>query len=176
MAIKELKTIVALRREALNDYNSQAILRKGELAFVDLPSGEIKIKVGDGTTIFSELEYVDRHLELEIKSSIVRGYYRDGEFYANQSGSEKFVPKEYKIYINIPSKKPYIYNGSSYELLFPEIHASETEAGIAKLYNKLGENSDGAITQSCTTRNLNKKVEMTIGEDNETLVLSAINI
>lgn len=63
MNVKEFKTIVALRRDPEENYDKENIVYKGEVNFVELPSGEVKIKIGDGRTKFKDLPYADLYLQ-----------------------------------------------------------------------------------------------------------------
>lgn len=141
----------------------------GEICFVKLASGEIKFKLGDGASTFAELDYVSKYLETQIQTVNVRGYYYNGEFYVDKEHRQKYVPYNHKLYIENDTKKIYSYTGTAYEVISEVQNATSEIAGIAKLYNSLGSNIDGSITQNCITANLNKKVEM--GLEEETLIL-----
>jgi hypothetical protein len=49
----------------------------------------------------------------------------------------------------------------------PYIKASETIAGLTKLYSATGENTDGAMTQKAVTDLLAEKISMEVDSDNE---------
>jgi hypothetical protein len=61
---------IALRIDDLSNWNnSTLILNDGEIALIRMPSNEIKMKCGDGTSIISSLPYVN---ETEFYSHIVK--------------------------------------------------------------------------------------------------------
>lgn len=165
MSEKTLKTKIALRRDLLANYQADYVLLKGEICFVELPSGEVKSKLGDGVKTFAELPYSDSYIQSKIESIVVRGYYYDGQFYVNKQHTERYVGYSYKLYVENDTRKIYSYNGSAYELLSDVPYADGNTAGISKLYDELGNNEDGSVTQKCITGNLNKKVEMELEEE-----------
>ena len=59
MADKQLKTRIALRRDVKNNFSSSFVPLKGEILFVDQPDGALRIKVGDGSTQYANLVYLD---------------------------------------------------------------------------------------------------------------------
>ena len=59
MATKQLKTRIALRRDAKANFSAAFVALKGELLFVDQPDGKLRVKVGDGVTPYSTLAYLD---------------------------------------------------------------------------------------------------------------------
>ncbi len=94
------------RRDNHFNYQDNFIPKKGQICFVDTPSDGLQVKVGDGLTQWSELNYLT---------------------------------------------------------------ASETQAGLIKMYNTVGENTDGTMSQKAITNELNNKVEVTFDVNNETL-------
>ena len=75
----------------------------------------------------------------------------------NKTYTEKYVPYTYKLYIDNDTREIYSYNGTSYEICSMVEYATPEKAGVAKLYNSLGNAKDGSITQDCATKNFNKK-------------------
>ena len=72
--------IIRLRRD--NDFNYDKIKdtfipANGEVCLVDTARQGLRAKVGDGVTVFSELEYSDAQIRSEVESIIIRGYYKD---------------------------------------------------------------------------------------------------
>ena len=59
MADKQLKTRIALRRDLKANFAASLVALKGELLFVDQPDGKLRLKIGDGSTPFYSLPYVD---------------------------------------------------------------------------------------------------------------------
>ena len=58
--------------------------------------------------------------------------------------------------------KLYIFNGIEYVSIGQLPFANSKEAGIMKLYDSLGENVDGTMTQRAITEELEKKVGASI--------------
>lgn len=57
--------------------------------------------------------------------------------------------------------------------------ASETILGVLKLYNNIGDNTDGTMTQKAITKELNEldkeldtKIELSLKEDEELVIFS----
>lgn len=165
--------IIRLRRD--NDYNYDLIKdtfipASGEVCLVDTARYGLRAKVGDGKTVFAELQYTDTQIYSIIESIIVRGYYKDGAFYADSLYSNKITPVISSIYINITGNNIYIYDGSKFEELGGQVsNASSATAGIMKLYGELGQNTDGTMTQKAITDELNDKIEIQIDEQSETI-------
>lgn len=134
--------IIRLRRD--NDYNYEKIKdtfipANGEVCLVDTVRKGLRAKIGDGITSFGELEFSDTQIYSAIESVVVRGYYRDGSFYADSLYSNKITPTTNSIYINIVGNNIYTYNGSEFEEIAGQLGtASSTTAGIMKLYSETG--------------------------------------
>lgn len=112
--------IIRLRRD--NDYNYDLIKdtfipANGEVCLIDTARRGLRAKVGDGKTVFDKLEYTDAQVYSAIESVIVRGYYKDGEFYSDSLYSNKLTPIITSLYINIVGNNIYTYNGNSFEEL-----------------------------------------------------------
>ena len=173
MADNIMEVVIQLRKDILSAYEATQntfIPADGEVCLVELATGEIKMKIGDGTSTFAQLDYADKFTQQKIESVNVRGYYYNGEFYVNKTYTEKYVPYTYKLYIDNDTREIYSYNGTNYEICSMVEYATPEKAGVAKLYDSLGNAKDGSITQDCATKNFNKKVEMELEE--ETLILT----
>ena len=176
MATREIKTIIQLRRNTAENFDkikNSYIPRKGEVVLVDTASDGIRAKIGDGSSTFAELSFSDENLRALATGTIVRGYYYNGRFYANEEHTITIVGYDYKIYIDIPSSDIYEYDKDG--LQFVKIGgapvASSTVAGITKLYNEPGNNTDGTMTQGSITTEIGKKFKVEAGSD-ETLVFT----
>lgn len=173
MGIKTLKTIVQLRRD--NDYNFERIKDKyiplnGEVVLVDTAQSGLRFKVGDGIKTYAQLDYADK----EASVSILRGYYFNGDFYADSAHTELLPARTDLLYIEASECRLYIYTGDNYEAITEKLpNASSQQAGIMKLYDTLGYNTDGAPTQRVVTEALNTKIEVRVNEDDETIILSS---
>ena len=84
---------------------------------------------------------------------------------------EAYVGYEYKVYIDRITSDSYSYDETSkqYYKLINIPTATSTQAGIMKLYSDLGSNTDGAVDQNRVTTEINKKFEVSAGDD-ETLI------
>lgn len=167
--------IIRLRRD--NDYNYEKIKdtfipAEGEVCLVDTALRGLRAKVGDGVTKFGELEYADAQIYSKIESVtesiVIRGYLKDGEFYSDSMHTQKIIPSVTSIYINVSENNIYFYSGVKYEKIEGQVSsATATTAGIMKLYNEKGQNTDGTMTQKAITDELNEKIEVQIDEEAE---------
>ena len=172
--MKELKinSVFKLRRD--NDYNYDKVKDKwipadGELFLVDTARNGLRAKVGDGKSTYGQLPFADEGLALNI---IIQGYFYENEFYYDEARNEKIEPSNGKIYIDILTRKSYVYSDSYIALSKDVEMATKDVAGISKLYDELGENTDGSINQKVITEELDEKVEMRVIDTEETLMLS----
>ena len=174
MAERNLKVKVKLRRDTEAYFESvkdTLVLLKGEVVIVETASNGLRIKVGDGSSTYSQLEFIDENLIGQINNIVVRGYYHNGRFYTDTTYKEAYVGYEYKVYIDRATNDSYSYDDSSkqYYKLINIPTATSTQAGIMKLYSDLGSNTDGAVDQNRVTTEINKKFEVSAGDD-ETLI------
>ena len=111
---------------------------------------------------------------------ILDGYYFNGKFYKDTTFTEELIKSKEALYCDIstisgvPVNKLYFYDGKEFVSVASSgvDPATPTQAGIAKLYNNEGLNTDGAITQKKITDSFNS-VKLAIDEnDEECLVLS----
>ena len=175
MATKTLVTKIALRRD--NDYNYESkkdtyIPLRGEVCFVDTAKNGLRAKVGDGVNVWKDLPYTDDVLYSAIDNIIQHGYYHEGNFYSDSTHTELLATSDETIYIDRARSKIYIYNNGYVCINETLPVASAEQAGILKLYDTTGENTDGAVTQRLFTTELNKKVEASVNSADEILILS----
>ena len=164
---KVINTVIKLRRD--NDFNYRKveetfIPQKGEVCLVDTAYMGLQIKIGDGITNYKNLLYTNQVL--------VRGYLKDGVFYSTEELNEELAKIFGRIYIdNYNINNLYYWDGEKYEKIGKNLPvASSVEAGILKLYNELGDNTDGTITQAKITSELNQKVSASV--DGEIAIFS----
>lgn len=170
MAEKTFKTRVALRRDLASNYSSSFVALKGEVLFVDTSDNKLRIKVGDGSTSYSNLKFLDE------ENNIVNwGYLLNGKFYSDSTyAAEKEMQAIIShIYIDHNTNKVYIYSGVEYVCIDSDLpNATSSVAGIMKLYSEDGNNEDGTMTQKAITDGISD-IEFAIDEnDSECLVLS----
>lgn len=165
---------VALRRD--NDYNYKKIENtfiplNGEVCFVDVAGYGLRTKVGDGVSTFAQLPYADETILQNINSLIVKGYFYQGNFYADAEHTELLDNVVGRIYIDAVSSKLYTYNGISYGTQNSSLPNATAEiAGAVKLYDQMGQNTDGTMTQRAITNELNEKFEMDVVEEEEMVI------
>ncbi len=165
---------IALRRD--NDYNYKKIENtfipeNGEVCFVDVAGYGLKTKVGDGVSTFAQLPYADETILQNINSLIVKGYFYQGNFYYDAAHTTLLGGMIGRIYIDAISSKLYTYNGINYETQNSSLPNATAEiAGAVKLYDQVGQNIDGTMTQRAITNELNEKFEMDVIEEDEMVV------
>ena len=160
MAKKVIEAIIRLRRD--NDYNYEAIKNtfipaNGEIVLVDTARDGLRAKVGDGASTYAQLQFTDA----DIRNAVLQGYLEDGIFYKDITKQTPFTNMINKIYIDKPTCKIYYYNGLKYvpaEGYLPT--AANDMAGVMKLYNTTGQNTDGTMTQKSITDELNQRYRM----------------
>lgn len=160
--------ILRLRRD--NDYNYAKIKDKfipanGEVCLVDTARDGLRAVCGDGKTPFGQLEFIG--------GLIVKGYYYNDIFYSDAAHTEKIIGSQVKIYVDLHQNEIYHFNGTNYELVSSIPHASESKAGVMKLYSTTGQNTDGTMTQKAITDELDDKVEAMVISEEELLVFAS---
>lgn len=165
-----LKAILRLRRD--NDYNyakvkDTFIPANGEICLVDTAREGLRAVCGDGVTPFAQLEYLN--------NLIVKGYYSNNKFYKDSGFAEMIPGNPIKVYLDIPTSILYHYNGQDYVEITSRLPvASSATAGILKLYDGTGENTDGTMTQKAITDELNTKFTVELSEEDDELVIFKI--
>jgi hypothetical protein len=166
-----LNAILRLRRD--NDYNYAKIKdtfipANGEICLVDTAREGLRAVCGDGKSTFGQLEYLNDFIQ--------KGYLLDEEFYKDLQKSEKIVGYTTRFYIDLKTSNLYFFNGERYKIIGADLKiASEEIAGVMKLYNTTGDNSDGTMTQKAITDELNQKVELVLSEEDDEMVIFNIN-
>lgn len=170
---KTIKTTIKLRRDTINNYASHGthIPLKGEVCIVDptataswAKSKNIRIKIGDGVKSFNDLPYLD-----EENYSVKRGYYSEGNIYEDITHEKKIEPSVDTLYIDLHSGNIYYYDEVDSSLKANKVAiptASATEPGIMKLYDSLGSNEDGTMTQKAITDAIDE-IMLVVDEDDE---------
>lgn len=165
-----IDVILQLRRD--NDYNYKKVENsfvplKGEVCLVDTVRNGLRAKVGDGITSFKNLRFIDEDMALNI---IIKGYLSNNQFYSDAKLTKVIEASVNKIYIDVANSVVYIYDGSQYKPITQSMAtATESTAGIMKLYEETGSNTDGTMTQKAITDELNDKVEISTDAEDELL-------
>ena len=166
-----VNAILRLRRD--NDYNYAKIKdtfipANGEICLVDTARYGLRAVCGDGVSTFGQLEYIGE--------SFQQGYwdYITEKFYKDKNLTQEIVDKrESVLYLDIDSSQLYYYTGSEFKLIELNLPtASETVLGVLKLYDSVGDNIDGTMTQRAITEELDTKVELSLKEDEELVIFS----
>ena len=165
--MKTINTIIQLRRDNEFNYPTTYVPRNGEVLLIDTPTKGLQVKVGNGTSTFTQLDYYASDI-------IVRGYYFENKFYSDNSHENLIIGSNLKIYVDISTSRLYIYNEEQYTIINTVPYASSTDAGILKLYDTTGSNTDGTMTQKAITDQLNTKISVTVEEENELAIFSKI--
>lgn len=155
---------VALRRDNYFNYKADFVPQNGEICLVDTARDGLRAVCGDGKTKFENLEYVDEF--------IVKGYFKDESFYKDSAYTNEISGANHKLYVDLNNIKLYIFDGDKYITVGGD-HiptANEATPGIMKLYNTVGQNQDGTMTQKAITDELNEKFEMDVIHEEEMLV------
>ena len=167
--MKQINAIVKLRRD--NDYNFERIKNtfipaNGEAVLVDTSNTGLRIKIGDGVTTYANLPFADE----DARRSVIMGYYHNGNFYKDYAKTQLIINDSNKLYIDKGANIAYYFNGSQYVNLWD--YASDQKAGLVKLYDDLGNNTDGAITQRKVTEELNYRYKTSVDSEDELLIFS----
>lgn len=173
-----VNAIIRLRRD--NDYNYEKIKNtfvpaNGEICLVDTARCGLRAVCGDGVSTFGQLEYIGESFQQAYWDNINQTFYLD-----KQLTREVISKKENVLYLDINTSQIYYYTGSQFkqiELGLPT--ASETILGVLKLYDDIGDNIDGTMTQRAITRELDDineeldtKIEVSLKEDEELVIFS----
>ena len=163
-----INAVLRLRRD--NDYNYQKIKdtfvpQNGEICLIDTARDGLRAVCGDGSSTFGQLTYLN--------DIIQKGYLIDGIFYEDSAKTKQMISSVIRIYIDLASSLLYHYDGEKYVEVGIKIPTATTEvAGILKLYEATGENTDGTMTQKAITDALKTKAELTLKEDEELIIFT----
>lgn len=169
MNVLELNTTIKLRRD--NDYNynkveNTFIPKRGEVCLVDTARNGLRTKCGDGITPWGQLDYIDEY--------IVQGYYSNGNFYRDSQYTIQVQGANNKVYIDIKEHALYFYHEGNFISISNEKYelATETQMGIMKLYQTIGQNTDGTMSQKAIADELDDKFEVTLNIGEEMLIFT----
>lgn len=165
-----INAVLRLRRD--NDYNYAKIKdtfipQNGEICLVDTARSGLRAVCGDGVSTFAQLEYIGQ--------TFVQGYYNEfsNSFYKDKELNNELDKRDNVIYLDYDTNQLFYYDGSEYIKITQIVpNADEDTAGILKLYNDTGDNTDGTMTQKAITDELNTKVEVSLKEDEELVIFS----
>lgn len=152
MITKTIKTIIKLRKDTEVNYLKVAksfIPANGEVCLVDTDLYGLRVKIGDGVSSFEVLNYQD-----DTNNVVLTGYLFNNNFYIDSTYTQELIKGEKHLYIDKNgSDKLYFWTNSEFIPVSPE--ATETVAGIMKLYQNSGDNIDGTMSQKVITDGVN---------------------
>ena len=159
-----IKTTFKFKRGLAESWlNKNPILAEGEPGF-ELDTG--KLKIGNGKTPWRELKYLSN------EDLILTGYYFNEDFYKDIDHTILLDKRIGALYIDLETEKIYYFDGNRYEILKSESPvATDKVSGTVKIYNSIGEQNDGTMTQKAISDELDDKIEMLVQKEEETLVL-----
>lgn len=167
--------VIRLRKDTEANFaliQNSFIPEDGEVCLIETSTG-IRVKVGDGESFLSQIDYIDVNLINQINNVVKHGYYLNGKFWTDSTYTIVIPAELTKIYIDANTDVIYNYNGSQYVSINDTLpNATDVQSGIMKLYTTKGIATDGTMTQKSITDNLNTKVEVSVDKDNETVVFS----
>ena len=160
------------RRDSAQNYSASFVPANREICFVDTAKKGLRAKIGDGVTAWSNLPYTDEYVLGQIEQVVLTGYYLNDKFYTDSTYTIELEKATHKIYIDKNSSVLYHYNGEKYVSINETLPtASESLAGIVKLYQQKGQNTDGAMSQKAVTDGVSS-ISFAVDEDDaECLVL-----
>lgn len=162
-----INTIIKLRKDTEANFlkvGKSFIPADGEVCLVETELYGVREKIGDGKTNFETLPYLD-----EVNNVVLIGYYFNGKFFTDSTYTKELMVGEKHVYIDENSKYMYIYSEGEFRPTNPI--ATDTLAGIMKLYQTSGDSTIGTMSQKAITDGVNS-IQLTIDEnDSECLIL-----
>ena len=159
---------ISLRRDTEAKYLSVAdrfIPKKGEVCLVDTEFYGLRVKVGNGVDNFKTLSYQDNN-----NNVILNGYFLNNKFYTDNTYTKELEQGINHLYVDKNSNGSiFVWTGTEFRNVAPE--ATDTIAGIMKLYQEAGNNSDGTISQKIITEGVNSIALKLNDSDTECLEL-----
>lgn len=169
-----LNVVIKLRRD--NDYNYEKIKEtyvpeNGEVCLVDTSKKGLCTIVGDGVRSYGKILDEDGYAN-EVVTYVYVGV--SGKLYKDSTLLNEVVGNMNKLYIDrLHPRDMYYFNGEEFVMIGGNVPTATAErAGVMKLYDTTGTNTDGSMTQKSVTECLNKKVSASIDTDTETITFS----
>lgn len=163
-----MEVVIQLRKDTVANYElvgNNFIPENGEICIVEY-GDRLRFKCGDGLHYFNQLEYID-----ENSGIIFYGYYLNGKFWTDSTYTVELEKSTAYLYIDRNNiGEMYTWDGTKYNSVTPM--ATESVAGMMKLYNGKGSHTDGTMTQKSITDELNTKFEVSVDEDDECAVFT----
>ena len=125
----------------------------------------MRVKVGNGVYNFKTLSYQDNN-----NNVVLNGYFLNNKFYTDSTYTKELEQGTNHLYIDKNSNSSiFVWTGTEFRSVAPE--ATDTIAGIMKLYQEAGNNSDGTISQKIITEGVNSIALKLNDSDTECLEL-----
>jgi len=120
-----------------------------------------KLKIGNGINDYVDLPYIGNGTgpEPEDTDILLRGYFKeaDGKFYPTPTSVDPLPKLRSKLYLDILTNRLFTYVVEAGQSILDGhfitcvTYATSDKAGIIKLYDDLGDNEDGTMTQKAIT-------------------------
>lgn len=134
-----------------------------------------KLKLGNGKDDYVDLPYISGS-DIGDLGLVIVGWYKDNGFYQEESCINLYPRYTTKIYYDNFTTNIYYYSEDSlYHRLVQDCQVDSGLAGLVKLYNNLGQNEDGAVTQYLFTQKYQELLYDKIGIDRTELHEECIN-
>ena len=167
MAEKRISMTISLRRDLESKYELTAnkfVPKNGEVCLVDTDKMGLCAIVGDGVSTFSQLKengYVN--------SIFVICYIYNNKFYADEKHLNELSGIENKIYVDKSNySNCYYYLDNKFHKIGSDIPIASVDiAGVMKLYDSVGNNTDGTMNQKVITDELNQRTKLKIDKEAE---------
>ena len=165
---KVINTVIKLRKDKEVNYQkveNSFIPANGEVCLVDTEEYGLRVKVGNGVDNFKTLSYQDNN-----NNVVLNGYFLNNKFYTDSTYTKELGKGMNHLYIDKNSNSSiFVWTGTEFRNVAPE--ATDTIAGIMKLYQEAGNNSDGTISQKIITEGVNSIALKLNDSDTECLEL-----
>lgn len=161
-------TTIKLRKDTEANYQlvgNSFIPANGEVCFVDTEIYGLRVKVGNGVDNFNTLPYQDQE-----NNVVLNGYALNGKFYADSTYTVELEKSANHIYLDKNSNGSiFVWTGTEFRAIAPE--ATETVAGVMKLYQTARVNANGTMSQKTITEGINSIALKLNDSDTECLEL-----
>lgn len=96
--------------------------------------------------------------ETEVESVVFEGYFKDGKFYKDETYTEELKTTLDNIYVDKTNGGLYYYDtvAKSYKAVVSD--ATAANAGVVKMYDTVGENTDGTMSQKAIKETIEEKI------------------
>lgn len=168
--MRQINAIIKLRRDNEVNFNKikdSFIPANGEIVLVDTTNG-LRAKIGNGLSLYKALPFSDE----VTRNGVVNGYLDNGVFYSDVTKTSIIPGSPGKIYIDNAHSKVYYYDNQYININQGLTTASDTTPGAVKIYNSIGENTDGTMTQKAITDELKARCKTSIEANEELLIFS----